>query len=273
MIYGAKGGNLEIGDTDVDFITFGKGEKPLVIIPGLSDGLRTVKGTAASLAVMFRIYAKDYKVYVFSRKNKLEEGYSTRDMASDLKKSMEKLNISKAYVMGLSQGGMISQYLAIDYPEMVERLVIAVSVARQNDTIQTVIKGWVELAESNDYKNLVIDSTEKTHTAEYLQKKKYRLMYPFITKIGRPKNLNRFIIQAQACLNHNAYDELDRIDCPTLVIGGDSDEVVGENTSEEMAEKIKGSKLVIYKGLGHGAYAETKDFNLQVVNFLEEAHE
>lgn len=272
MIYGAKGGNIHMGDTDVDFITFGKGKKPLVIIPGLSDGLRTVKGTATSLAVMYRLFAKEYKVYVISRKNKLEEGYSTRDMARDLKFVMEKLDISNAYVMGLSQGGMIAQYLAIDYPEMVEKLVIAVSVARQNETIQRVIKGWVKLAEANDYKNLVVDSTEKTHTDQYLQKKKYRWMYPVITKIGRPKNLNRFIIQAHACLTHNAYEELGRIGCPTLVIGGDSDEVVGENSSEEMAEKIKGSKLIVYKGLGHGAYAETKDFNQQVLNFFEDSH-
>lgn len=252
----------------MDYVSFGRGEKILVIIPGLSDGLKTVKGTAIPIAMMYKIFAKDYKVYVFSRKNQLEEGYSTRDMARDLKVAMEELNISNAYVMGLSQGGMISQYLAIDYPDMVEKLIIAVSISRQNETIQNVIKSWIEMAKSNDYKNLVIDSTEKTHTDKYLKAKGYRLMYPIITRIGKPKDLGRFIIQANACINHNAYNELYKIKCPTLVIGGDSDEVVGKNTSEEMAEKIKGSKLVIYKGLGHGAYAETKDFNHQVMRFL-----
>jgi pimeloyl-ACP methyl ester carboxylesterase len=53
-----------------------------------------------------------------------------------------------------------------------------------------------------------------------------------------------------------------------LVIGGGSDAVVGKNASEEMAEKIKGSKLIIYEGLGHGAYEEAKDFNYQVMKFL-----
>ena len=269
MFYGAKGGKIKIGNTDMDYVSFGRGEKTLVIVPGLSDGLKTVKGTAIPLALMYKQFAKDYKVYVFSRKNQLEEGYSTRDMAKDLKVVMEKLEISNAFVMGLSQGGMISQYLAIDYPDRVEKLVIAVSVSRQNETIQNVIKGWIEMAKSNDYRSLVIDSTEKTHTDKYLHRKKYRLIYPVITRIGKPKDLSRFIVQANACINHNSYEELDQIKCPTLVIGGDSDEVVGKNTSEEMAEKIKGSKLVIYKGLGHGAYIETKDFNQQVLKFLE----
>ena len=55
-------------------------------------------------------------------------------------------------------------------------------------------------------------------------------------------------------MRHNAYNELDRIKCETLVIGGDSDKIVGKNSLEEIAERIPGSKLVILKGLGHMAY-------------------
>ncbi|TYQ17941.1 UNVERIFIED_CONTAM: pimeloyl-ACP methyl ester carboxylesterase [Acetivibrio alkalicellulosi] len=267
MLCGAKGGNVKIGNTEMDYISFGRGEKNLVIIPGLSDGLKTVKGSAIALALMYKIFAKDYKVYVFSRKNQLKEGYSTRDMAKDLKIVMDKLGIKNTHILGISQGGMISQYLAIDYPEIVDKLIIGVSISRQNKTIQDVISSWIAMAENNDYKGLVIDSMEKTYSENKV--KKYRPFYPIISKIGRPKSLTRFIIQGRACLNHNAYDELNKINSPTLVIGGDSDLVVGKNTSEEMAEKIASSKLIVYKGLGHGAFEEAKDFNQQVLNFLK----
>lgn len=56
----------------------------------------------------------------------------------------------------------------------------------------------------------------------------------------------------------------------SLVIGGDSDRVVGQNSSEEIAEKISGRKLVIFKGFGHMSYGEDKDFNSQVLGFLNE---
>ncbi|MFY9533568.1 MAG: hypothetical protein WAQ55_06080 [Clostridium sp.] len=52
------------------------------------------------------------------------------------------------------------------------------------------------------------------------------------------------------------------------MIGGDSDKVVGKNSSEEIAERIPYSKLIILKGLGHMAYEEAKDFNRQVLSFL-----
>lgn len=268
MFNGAKGSSVKIGNTDMDYVQFGKGEKHLVIIPGLSDGLKTVKGTAKAMALMYKEYGKKYRVTIISRKNRLEEGYTTRQMAGDVKEVMLRLGISRAMIKGISQGGMISQYLAIDYPEMVEKLVIEVSLAKQNETVQSVIGGLIERAEAKDYRSLVIESTEKTYTEEYLKRKKYRWLYPVITRVGKPKDLSRFIIQAKACLGHDAYDELHKIQCPTLVIGGGSDQVVGANTSEEMAERIAGSRLVVYPDLGHGAYGETKEFDKEVLKFL-----
>ncbi len=41
-----KGKNLYFNDKGMDYVTFGKGKKSLVIIPGLGDGLQTVKGMA-----------------------------------------------------------------------------------------------------------------------------------------------------------------------------------------------------------------------------------
>ena len=49
----------------MDYVTFGKGKQPLVIIPGLGDGLQTVKGMAMPFSITYRIFAKRYKIYVF----------------------------------------------------------------------------------------------------------------------------------------------------------------------------------------------------------------
>ncbi len=267
MFYNAQNGNVKINDTDMDYICFGSGEKNLIMIPGLGDGLKTVKGTAIAFAMMYRKFAKNYKVYVFSRKNHITKGYSTRDMARDQIEAMKELGISKTSIMGVSQGGMIAQYIAIDYTEYVENLVLAVTLSRPNDTVLNAVNGWLEMAESNDYKNIFIDTTEKSYTENYL--KKYRIFYPILSNIGKPKDLSRFIIQANACISHNAYNELSKITCPTLVIGGDSDNVVGKNSSEDIADAITQSKSVIYKGLGHMTYEEAKDFNEQVLDFLD----
>lgn len=268
MILQANEGTIKIDKSEMHYVMFGKGHKSLVILPGLSDGLKNVKGAKAMHAMMYKRFAKEYRVYVFSRKNHMEEGYSTRDMARDQRIAMRSLGIENAHIMGFSQGGMIAQWLAIDYPQRVDKLVLAVSLARQNKTIQEVIGKWIGLAKINDYKNIIIDALEKTYSEDRLEH--YRKSYPIISRYGKPNSFENFIVQAYACLNHDAYKELEKIKSPTLVIGGDSDKIAGKASSQELADKLKNSQLILYKGLGHGAFEEAKGFKEEVLEFLSE---
>lgn len=267
MFFGAKNETLTLGDASMDYISFGHGAEPLILLPGLGDGLRTVKGTAIPVAMAYRKFAKRYKVYAFSRKSPLEQGTSTRDMARDVKTAMDALGIAKAHLIGVSQGGMIAQYVAIDYPDAVSSLVLAVTLARQNPTIQKAVGHWLELAAAGDYRGLVIDTAEKSYSEPYL--KKYRRLYPLLVRIGKPKDFGRFMIQAAACLRHDAYEELDRIQCRTLVIGGGQDQIVGPDSAAQIAEKITRSRLLLFEPYGHGVYEQAKDFNDLVSSFFE----
>ena len=266
MFWNAKNGCVNIGDTDMYYVSFGHGKKVLVLLPGLSDGLAIVKGKVLLLAKPYRKFFNDYTVYMFSRKNEMPENYSIRDMADDQAGALKNLGITKASVMGVSQGGMMAQYLAIDYPQMIEKLVIAVSAPKVNGVIQDCVSKWIKIAERGDHKNLMIDIAEKNYSEKYL--KKYRKLYPILGKIGKPENYNRFFINANAILKFDADDELHKIVCPTFIIGGEGDKTVGINASYEMNEKIKNSELYIYKGLGHAAYEEARDFISRIYDFL-----
>ena len=265
MFYHAKNGSVCVGNSEMEYISFGRGNKNLIMLPGLSDGLFTVKGKAIVFSIMYRVYAKEFTVYVFSRKNNLKEGYSTREMAKDYAEVMDNLGILKAYVLGISQGGMIAQYMAIDYPDLVDKLVLAVTSPGPNEILEKVVAAWIEMAKQENYKDLMIDTAEKSYSESYL--KKYRWLYPLLGKIGKPKSFERFIIQAVSCIKHNAYAELDKIICPTLVIGGDCDKIVGTISASAIADRINGSEIFIYRGLGHAAYEEAKDFNKRVSDF------
>jgi len=61
-------------------------------------------------------------------------------------KYAEMIGISKADIIGFSQGGMIAQYIAIDYPELVGKLVLAVTLSKQNETVQKVIGRQIQTA-------------------------------------------------------------------------------------------------------------------------------
>lgn len=265
MLYGAKEQKLTASGMQFDYIRFGSGKKPLIMIQGLNT--RGIKGAALSLAYMYRIFAKEYTVYLFDRRPVVYDGITVRDMAADIASAMDALGLKNADVFGTSQGGMIAQYLAIDRPDLVRKLVLAVTLSRNNDTVKQVVGDWIEMAERGDMKRFVLDMAEKMYSETYV--KKYRPLMPLLTILQKPKDVKRFVILAKSCLTCDTYDILDKIKCPTLVIGGKQDKVVSGVASEEIAEKL-GCALHMYENLGHASYEEAQDFNQMVYDFLSE---
>lgn len=266
MIYNAKNGSVKLGDTSMDFVYAGKGEKKIVLLPGLSEGLSTVRGKAAVLLFPYRKYFERFTVYMFSRKRDMPTGYSIREMAEDQARALKALNIESCCVLGVSQGGMIAQYLAVDHPELVEKLAIAVSAPRVNGLIREYVAGRTASAQAGDHKTLMTDTVEMSYSPKALRK--YRKLYPVFGLIGKPKSYDRFLINANAILGFDAYDELGGITCPTLVLAGEDDRIVGVQASRELHARIPGSELHIYPGLGHAAFEEAKDFNERVFGFF-----
>ena len=110
MLWKLKESSVEVGDSRIDYAAFGKGDKPLVIIPGLT--LRDVKGAGAGLAMMYRTFAKDYRVYVIDKKRDIPEGCTVADLALDTAMAMRALGIENASV----EEGNSLQYSCLENP-------------------------------------------------------------------------------------------------------------------------------------------------------------
>ncbi len=265
MLYHAREQKLDVNGMQMDYISFGTGSRDLVLIQGLNT--RGIRGAALSLAYLYRIFAGAYRVHLFDRRPDIPEGITVRELAADVAAAMDRLAITKADVLGVSQGGMIAQYLAIDRPDLVNKLVLAVTLSRNNHTVRTVVEGWIELTEQGKMGQLVADMAEKMYTPSYVRR--YRPFLPLLALLQKPRDRQRFIRLARACLTCNAYEELEKIRCPVFVIGGAQDKVLGGDASREMAEKL-GCQRYLYQELGHAAYEEAKDFNQRVYSFFME---
>ena len=266
MLYDARNGCLELDGTTMDYIRFGTGRQCLIMLPGLGDGLRSTRGAALPMAAMYRSFAKDFTVYAFSRKTHLPEGYTTRDMARDVKAAMDLLGIKKAHLFGVSMGGMIAQHFAADYPEAVDRLVLTVTCARSNPLLEESITEWVRCARQDDHAALMDSNLRRIYSDGYYRK--YRHLVPLLGRLTKPDSYDRFLIQAAACLTHDAFDRLSQIRAKTLVIGGGQDKTLGTEPSREIAAAICGAVLKIYPLWGHGLYEEAPDFNQTLLDFL-----
>ena len=266
MLWNAKNGRVPLQEGTMSYVSFGRGSRALVVLPGLSDGLATVEGKALLLAGPYRAYLDDFTVYLFSRREPLPQGHTIRDMAADQAEAIRALGLSRVSVLGVSEGGMVAQYLAIDHGNMVDRLILAVTAPCASDLIRSCISGWMDMARRGDHKGLMIDTAEKSYSPERL--KRYRKLYPLLGRVGKPKSYDRFLANANAILAFDAAGELSRIACPTLILGGEEDRIVGPEAARELAAAIPNSQLHVYPGLGHAVYEEAKDFNRRVFDFI-----
>ena len=263
-----KNFELRIREDRFDAIQFGSGSQDLVLITGLGDGITTVRGKAGLGSLLYRKYARQYRVTIISRKNTLEPDATTQSMAKDQYYAMQALGIRDAYVIGVSMGGMIAQHLAADHPDMVRKLVLVVTEPAAGELMQENIGRWIGFAQIGAFLGLMIDITEKAHPEKYL--KRLRPFYPYLGSAAKKLDIQRFCIQARACASHDATEKLDRIQCPTLVIGGGRDRTLGDQGSHLLHRFISESTLRIYEDQGHALYEDEPDFLKTVLAFLKE---
>ncbi len=184
MFWNLREASVTVRNSKIDYAVFGSGTIPLVIIPGLS--LRDVKGAGAGLALMYRLFAKDYRVYVIDKKSDIPEGCTVASLAEDTAAAMYTLGITDVCMLGVSLGGMIAQELAIRHPNLVKKLILGVTASRTNDTMRTVVGQWIALAGNGNFGGIVSDMLKVMYSASYV--KRYRWMFPILAKFAKPKN-------------------------------------------------------------------------------------
>ena len=255
-----------LSDQGVDYITFGKGDKTLIIITGLSlQGLSDMSNL--TIYSLFYRYAREYKVYIFDRRDHIEEGVSIEDMADDLYQSLQELHIDNASIIGISQGGMIAQLFAIKYPQKVKKLVLALTLSRNNAISRETIGGWIAMTENNDMDQLNKDSMSKSFSSPVL-KKLYVINRLFLKSVSKEKR-NRFVCLAKSILEFDCYKSLGKITCPTLVLGAKNDLVLDVDGARELANCIPNASYYEFGKLGHAAYIESRRFNKVLLEFLQ----
>lgn len=256
-------GRVETERFSMEYMAFGKGMRPLVIIPGMS--LRPVLLQAEAIAAAYKSAAEDHRVFLFEGTSNMPEGYSVRDMARDTAEAMKKIGIREADVFGASQGGMIAQCVAAEHPELVRRAVLGSTLSRPNPLSMAVFNEWIGLCLAGDPVALNRSCVEKMYSPAVRKAAEKR--FTAAEKEGTPAEMHRFSILCAASRDFDFYEELSRIQCPVLVLGAEEDRVLGAVGSTEIAEKL-GCESYIYKGCGHAVYDEAPDYLNRMLNYF-----
>lgn len=255
---------VSLENTEMDYTVFGSGSKNLIILPGLS--VHSLMGVAQAVADSHAAFGEYYTVYLFDRAKTVPEDYSIRDMAADTAAAMKAIGIEKADFFGASQGGMITLWLAIDYPELIGKIVLGSTLARVNEPFRAVASEWIRFAEEKDETALLEGFVDRVYSEASCAR--YRDVIVDANRGITEEEFAHFIIMAKAFDRFDCTAELEKIHCPALVLGSEGDRVVTPVGSYEIAEAL-GCELYMYgPEYGHAVYDEAPDYRDRYLAFL-----
>jgi len=222
---------------------YGQG-KPLLFIHGNSGAINHFTKQIPYFSQKYKVIVADSRAQGKSKDP--ADSLSYEMMADDYAALLDAMKIDSAYVVGWSDGGINGLLMAIRHPEKVKKLAIT-GANLQPDTTAVPQEIWDMVTPSYNMLKAKADKNE-------MEKGGFKLL--------------RLLIENP----HIPLTDLQKISCPTLVIGGDHD-VIKEEHTMEIYKNIPNAYLWILPNSGHSTpiiYAT--EFNSKIDAFFKKRY-
>jgi pimeloyl-ACP methyl ester carboxylesterase len=249
----------------------GAGE-PLVLIPGFAAGAWTWFEQIEDLSKTFRVITFDPRgVSRSSIDENLTGTISLKTNAADIVRLLDFLEIEKASVLGVSFGGFVAQEFALDFPERLNKLILACTSFGGKNHVAPDLEVLAAFVAADDLNK---------------QERVRRFMIPAFTpefaaargeiieKVCRLRTENVvpekiYSEQLNAAVTFDAESRVSRIQAETLILTGDRDIVVPPQNSSNLARAIPHSTLKTIANGSHMFFIENAaEFNRTVSQFV-----
>lgn len=183
--------------------------------------------------------------------------YSLADMATDTLGILDAMGIKRAHMVGVSMGGMIAQRVAIAAPGRVLSLTSIMSSSGARGLPKpdkAILRLLTSRPAGTDMEALVqhgVQLFQAIGSPAYPtpEDELHARVLATVQRSTHPLGVQRQMLAVTA--DRDRAEQLRRIQCPTLVVHGDSDPLVPLAHGQDTAQRIDGAKLVTIEGMGH----------------------
>ncbi len=250
----------------------GSGDRGAVLFvhgsgPGAS-GWSNFKGNYPLLAERgYRTIVPDTMGYGYSTKP--EEGaFSLDDVAAQYKSLLDSVGVDRVTVIGNSQGGAIAITMALNYPNLVAKLVLMAPGGLETRATYMEMEGI----------KAMIRVLYKEGISKETMRKVFRLQLHDESKITDEVIEERFQVAVTQHEDNiarirvtNQEDRLSEVQCPVLCFWGANDKFCPPSGASKIASRCPNSRTVLISSCGHWVMVEyAKLFNQLTLQFLED---
>ncbi len=265
-----------------------EGDGPVLVChPGGPGFSSRYLGDMAGLGALFALIMVDPRGTAESDRPADPCAYMLDDYVRDLEEVRAHLRLEKMLLLGHSHGGLVAMGYASKYPERVERLVLASTLARFADEQRLAMEAEMERRVGESWyadarAALAAEEAGLFASDQELSELVMRQLPLFFATYGQREveyvdTLRAEVVNADALRlwdteiqgTFDLRDSLARISAATLVMTGQDDFITGPLCAEEVASLVAGAKCVIIPQSGHMVFVEARDrFRLEVSDFL-----
>ena len=251
-------------NTSIDYDIHGEGP-PLVLVGGLGFGRWGFFKQIPALSRHFRTITFDVR-----GERDLSEGVA--DLVADVVALLDHLRVRKAHVLGTSLGGFVAQELALERPDLVDRLVLVCTSygsggpESMSPWALADMIGLPSLSAEGAVRRGLAAATSEAYRAERPEEFEQIVGW----RLADSLSLSAYYEQMRAGARFDASAEVGRITSPTLVIHGAEDRYVPVANAVALAEAIPGARLRVLEDAGHLVFIERfADVNREIVTYLK----
>lgn len=241
---------------------------PLIILHGLfgmSDNWIT---HARNLSEHFSVYALDQRNHGKSPRHNV---FNYEAMVDDLHEFMETHSLDSAYLLGHSMGGKTAMQFAFDYPQKVDKLIVAdISPDEYNHKHDRIIEAMLatDLSKYSSRSEVDKDLKDRVSDARIRQFLLKNLYWKDRSSLGWKANLE--VIQENLTEIFRALDSNQPFKKPVLFIRGADSHYITDLHVLRIQELFPNARIETIDDASHWLHAEQPEkFHESVMDFLK----
>ena len=259
------------GKVKLNWKSFGEGPAVLLIA---GQGM-TIDGwwsTIPVLARSFRVIAFDNRDTGLSSRSNWP--YTAAQMAGDAVAVLDDAGEPDAHVYGISLGGLVAQEVALRHPGRVQALVLGASsaggFAAYKPSPSSFAQTFLIRVGAMGPEEAEWAAVPYTYGAKTRKLHLDRIATDIGHRLSAPPDTRAYLHQATAVATHDAYERLNRIAAPTLVVHGEQDVFVPPANALVLAERIPAAQLRLWPDAGHMYTVDEPEADEEIARFLQQ---
>ena len=259
---------ISIGDAALYTESHGSGED-LLLVAGLGGMATFWNRQVESLAAHYKVLLHDHRGV--GRSSPASVVSSAAEMAEDLLRLMDALEIESAHIVGHSTGGAIGQHIALREPQRVRSLVLSASWAGPTPLFIDTFRVRRDILINAGVRHYMMVGSLLA-VPVWAMEQGYNGMDEYLRdRIDNFPGLETELARLNAVMTHDLRYRVKDIAVPTGVISARDDSLTPPSMSAELAERIPRAKQVLLTEGGHFCPVTVSDeYNSKLLALLED---